>query len=345
MTPEERKALRGVVSRVWKLSASTVAPPRLTLPESEGAAAAMRMFKSSQDALGKAVLPLVGLQGQVNAMFRSSAFQDIMQKQARVVESAARLVSGIDLSFLDNAAKALGNFIEQQSSWLELLGPAMAAMRASFYPPNLRSIHGLTFDLVETVVMSEGIPLYGVPRTATAEALIRADGPRERRDILGARWKSISVDCRGLIDSCSSKATPSSVGYARAALDALDAGHSEAAQALAASIIDTVVREYFGSDRYKYTPQRNGKRTTDAYYELAARDLLAFAPIWQTYQQFEPANGDKVPTTFSRHATAHAVSRRQFSRRNAIQSLMFACSLLYRIDEKSGLLRYSSERK
>lgn len=55
--------------------------------------------------------------------------------------------------------------------------------------------------------------------------------------------------------------------------------------------------------------------------------------MWQAYQQFDPANGDKIPGTFSRHATAHTVSKRQYNRRNAVQALLFACSLIFRFNE------------
>ncbi|WP_127125601.1 hypothetical protein [Georgenia sp. SYP-B2076] len=75
--------------------------------------------------------------------------------------------------------------------------------------------------------------------------------------------------------------------------------------------------------------------TTVANDEFTVREYIAFAPMWQTYQQFFATNGDKVPARFSRHATAHAVSAHQYSRRNAEQALMFACSLLYRLGEEA----------
>lgn len=61
--------------------------------------------------------------------------------------------------------------------------------------------------------------------------------------------------------------------------------------------------------------------------------------MWQTYQQFWVDEGDAVPTTFSRNATAHTVSRRQFNRRNTVQALVFATSLLYFLDEQASRRR------
>ena len=128
------------------------------------------------------------------------------------------------------------------------------------------------------------------------------------------------------------------IGCPVAALNALDAGHAAAAQALAGSLVDAILSSYFGKDRYKYTPDRKGKRTKDAYDEFSVRQFIAFAPMWQTYQKFFVTDGDKVPMTFSRNATAHTVHPRQFNRRNAVLGLMVACSLLCRLDEEARVL-------
>ena len=60
-------------------------------------------------------------------------------------------------------------------------------------------------------------------------------------------------------------------------------------------------------------------------------------------EQFFVADGDKVPMTFSRNATAHTVSARQFNRRNAVQGIMVACSLLYRLDEEARALEVAKD--
>lgn len=109
-----------------------------------------------------------------------------------------------------------------------------------------------------------------------------------------------------------------------------------AAQALAGSLIDSLLTAYFGKNRYQYTPDKNGKRTTKAYEEFTVRQFVAFAPTWQIYRQFWVDEGDTVPTTFSRNATADTVSRSQFNRRNTVQALLFATSLLYFLEEQAS---------
>lgn len=185
-------------------------------------------------------------------------------------------------------------------------------------------------------MLADGIALYGLPRVTVSEAIIRAESAAKRREILGRRWRTISADCREVLDGCGSQPVAPYVPFALGALDALDSGHTAATQALAGSLIDTLLTAYFGKNRYLYTPDKKGNRTTDAFDEFNVRQFVAFAPMWQTYQQFWVTDGDAIPTTFSRNATAHAVSRRQFSRRNAVQALMFATSLLYFFDEQAS---------
>ena len=122
------------------------------------------------------------------------------------------------------------------------------------------------------------------------------------------------------------------------ALDALDAGHTEAAQALAGALLDSMVNSYFGKDRYLYTPDKRGKRTNEAYDEFTAHEYIALAPIWQAWQKFFPDEGLPVPNTFSRNATAHTVSTKQYSRRNAVQSLMIVSGLIYFFDGEARRL-------
>jgi hypothetical protein len=102
------------------------------------------------------------------------------------------------------------------------------------------------------------------------------------------------------------------------------------------SLIDSLLTAYFGKDRKNYTPDKRGKRTTKAYEAFTIRQFLAFAPMWQVYQQFWAEDGDRIPATFSRNATAHSVSPRQFNQRNAIQAALFATSLVYFLDEQAS---------
>ena len=104
--------------------------------------------------------------------------------------------------------------------------------------------------------MADGIALYSIPQTSIAKALIRAETAAKRREILGRRRKAISADCRKAVEGLRSEAVATYAPFALAALDALDNSHTEAAQALTGSLIDSLLTAYFGKDRYKYTPAK-----------------------------------------------------------------------------------------
>lgn len=59
---------------------------------------------------------------------------------------------------------------------------------------------------------------------------------------------------------------------------------------------------------------------------------------WQAWQKFFPDEGLRVPHTFSRNATAHTVSAKQYTRRNAVQGLMIVSSLIYFFDREAQRL-------
>lgn len=318
-----------------QMIASSVLKPFLEARQAMVGNALNPVFEARQAIASNALKPLLDSQaawGTQLSAINSNIFNTAALQQPNLNLIAFQLTRTIDFGFNDTMAKAAEQFAAQQATWLSAIGPALANIRASFYPANLQDIEGLRLEQVEEVVMVDGIPLYGVPRASTAEALIRAESAGRRRDILGRRWKTISSDCREVATACMTPAVALYVVPAVSALDALDAGHTEAAQALAGSLIDAILRAYFKKDRYKFTPDRNGRRTKDAYDKFTIRQFIAFAPMWQAYQQFYVEDGDVVPNTFSRNATAHTVSPRQYNRRNAVQASMFACSLLCHLD-------------
>ncbi|OBY30504.1 hypothetical protein [Mycolicibacter kumamotonensis] len=296
---------------------------------------------SQQSKLADSLRPLLDPQGGWLPQFdriNSDLFKTHATTQEQFAKLGTNLAKTIDFGISDSVAKLAEQFTAQQASWLKTLEPTLEQFKKSFYPPNLRRIEDLAFGDVEKVVMADGIALYGVPRTSIAESLVRAESAAKRREILGRRWNAISADCRKVAERLSTTAVAPYKPFAMAALDALDNGHTEAAQALTGSLIDSLLTAYFGETRTKYTPAKNGKRTTEAYDEFTFHQFIAFAPMWQAYQQFWVQDGDRVPNTFSRNATAHTVSPRQFNRRNAVQALLFGISLLFFFDEQAARL-------
>jgi len=343
LTAAQREALQKSMESLRKLVLPKIDLPRFVLPEStlKGFAAISGIAERQQAILRDAMNPLLdshaAWQKQVT-IINSDIFKSSALAQSNINALTGQLFKNVDFGLSGSFAKLAQQVAAQQSAWIKTLGPSLERLRLAFYPSNLRPIAGLRWEEVESVVMVDGIALYGVPRTAIAEALIRAESASKRRDILGRRWKAISADCRASVAGCESEAVARHVPIAIKALDALNAGHTEAAQALTGSLLDSMVNTYFGKDRHLYTPDKRGKRTNVAYDEFTAREYIGLAPIWQAWQKFFPDEGLPVPHTFSRNATAHTVSTKQYSRRNAVQGLMIVCSLIYFFDGEAKRL-------
>jgi hypothetical protein len=339
LTTEQRDALRRSMENLRRslspkinFNFPTIKLPESTLNRISVASSLAAQHSKLFDSL-KPVLAAHDAWKKQFGLINSDIFKMHAANQTQFAKLSAQLTKNLDFGFSESLSKIIQQFAARQATWLKTLGPTLEKLKASFYPPNLLAIEGMYFVDVEKVVMADGIALYGVPGTAIAEALIRPGSAARRREILGRKWKAISVDCRIAMLACQSDAVAPYVSFAVAALDALDGGHTAAAQALVGSLIDSLLTAYVGKDRTNLTPNRKGTRTTSAYEEFTVREFIAFAPMWQAYQQFWVEDGDRVPTTFSRNATAHTVSARQFSRRNAVQGLLFACSLLYFFNE------------
>ncbi len=276
---------------------------------------------------------------------RDSRFSRAVTESSEMVNLGKKfqeLSNNIDFSALGDYSKWASRG-DREKSWFASFLPKFDELFSGLLPQNLREIDDITLREVEGVVMLGGIGLYNVPRTRTAEALVRAGSPSERRKILGDRWKSISADCRVAMGACDAQALAPYVSATLAALDALDGGHTQASQALIGSIADSILTSYLSDSRRFYTPSKSSTNI-NSYYELNVKKFIALAPMWQAYQQFWVKEGDRVPTVFNRNATAHTVSNRQYSRRNAVQGLLFVCGLITFLDELIKR-RESSQRR
>ena len=330
LTPAQREALRKSMESLRRLVMPKINLPNIVVPPAtfKNLEAFSGIAERQQEILGNAMGPFVE---QVSAI-SSDLFKSSPLGQASLNEISGRLYANVDFGLSDRVAEFAKQVAAQHSDWIKTVSPAIQRLQFSIYPANLRTIEGLRWEEVQSVVMVDGIALYGLPRTSIADALIRADSAAKRRDILGRRWKAISADCRAAVEGCKSQAVSSFVAMAVRALDVLDAGHTQAAQALAGALLDSIVNSYLGKDRYLYTPDKRGNRTNSAYDDFTAHEYIALAPVWQAWQKFFPEEGLPVPHTFSRHATAHTVSTRQYTRRNAVQALMIVGSLIYFLD-------------
>lgn len=202
----------------------------------------------------------------------------------------------------------------------------------SLLPPNLRSASKQikAVDVLDFVT-SDGIPLYLVPRASIGVRLLRADSAAARRQVLSDRFEALVDDCTAVIDGATDPAVAEAVHFVRDGIGALRGGHHASAQAIFTLVLDTLIMEFY-PDRKERTTITNRRRDDDAVPEvidqMALHQSYVWLPIWNAHMQFWKDKGDTVPYPYSRHASVHGASKRQYSKRNCIQVLMLVTSLV-----------------
>ena len=95
-------------------------------------------------------------------------------------------------------------------------------------------------------------------------------------------------------------------------------------QALLADVLSSLLAEQFDFSYRDYMHYWNGSKKLDSQKLIKEQDMrtiLAYLPVCSAWQHFN-RNSSLVPIEFSRHATAHPLTRRQFSKTNAAQGLL-----------------------
>jgi hypothetical protein len=270
--------------------------------------------------------PLMAMTIQMIEETQRSAFNP-----AWVAQIAAS-IPPVDTKFLHNAV-AMTRVMQAQQEQIAKIIQAALPLLDGMFPPNWKGVHGIETELIELIVLDEGIPLVAVPRAATVQLLIHAPDAQSRRSIVGRRWQSITTDCEASLSTYQRGDIADFVAFARKAVAALRGGHSEAAQALAANLLESLARQHFNADRIVIATAHKKKQRFEID-DYTIRFAFAIAPVWAAYSTFWPNSGDPVPRTFTRHASAHAVSTAQYSRTNTVIALMLVTSLLWVLEDQ-----------
>lgn len=222
----------------------------------------------------------------------------------------------------------------------KILSPEVfAAYRnlGKFLPENLAEVdEDVTLKQVLALVREDGIPLYFVPRSNIVRDLVYSDSASRRRDVLVECKELIFEDCRGVLNRISSEYALEKKFFILAGLNALENGHVEAAQALFTNTLDTVHQNFWGLNRQSRAAISNhaeGDELPQLIKNMNFLDVFVFAPIWNSHMKFFGHAGEEPPAEYSRHASVHGVSRRQYKLENCIQALMLVTSLLIYVDE------------
>lgn len=110
-------------------------------------------------------------------------------------------------------------------------------------------------------------------------------------------------------------------------------------------MLDTLILEFYPDreQRRKITNRKPNDGVPEIIAEMGLREAYVWLPIWNAHEQFWKDRGDVVPHTFSRHASVHGASKRQYSKRNCVQVLMLVTSLIGYADQLAKRYRATDE--
>lgn len=211
-----------------------------------------------------------------------------------------------------------------------------------FYPANWGSLADDTNDVsaAVSVMHDEGIPLAWVPCPQIAAALVSAPDATARTGILDLRAPEIREDCLAVLDQVVDPDLKALADLTRQAIGALGTT-PEAAQALAANVSETFLREanrrgrMFGASFGYFKAEKVTRRITSVKDVSTVNELriaCVLTPALLALASYNPGT-DPVPTTYNRHATAHTADPAQYTRANAVIAVMLATSFLRQAQE------------
>ena len=180
------------------------------------------------------------------------------------------------------------------------------------------------YGLLEQLILDEGLALAWVVEPDLLTQLLTAESESERREMLAKHWEEVTDHCCKLLDKVTSQKLAEWRGFALKVAHALRHDNPEAAQALAASLIETML-----VDNFTYDGKRERmKRENRPQISLGAISRgIVYGGLWGVFLKFR-TDRDPIPSRFSRHASAHAVSTAQYTLTNSVIAFMHVVAYL-----------------
>lgn len=226
----------------------------------------------------------------------------------------------------DRLAAISKQSFEAWNSVLKDIGDQLEKNLQDAMPDNCRHEARRVLDEATPIVKDSGIPLMWVPEASIVTDLLDAPDEGARFRLLAAADRLISTAAEDVLTGVTSPRLAKHAEFAAEAITALRSGHPKAAQALAGSLLDTVLFDVFAK---KPTSAKNAFDIDTEEATLAElRFALTVGAVPRACQNFHVEQGDPVPYYFNRHATVHSVGDVQYTHANAVVGCMLVASLL-----------------
>ena len=192
-------------------------------------------------------------------------------------------------------------------------------------PSNWDGIKMKDYGLLEQLLLDEGLALAWVVEPDLLTQLLTAESASKRREMLAEHWEEIIDRCYRLLEAITLPALAEWRGFALNIAAALNSGHAETAQALAVSLIETMVIKDFG---WKKKSKKMAKEKQPEMTPETIHRCVVYSGLRGVFSHFPPDDEAKIPSKLNRHASAHAVSTTQYTLTNSLIAFMHVVAYL-----------------
>ena len=189
----------------------------------------------------------------------------------------------------------------------------------------------IDFDLAESILNTEGIPLVWVPRAEIITSMLAASDRIARLQVLVDHREEVLHDCREALHRITHTSFTEQLPLAERVVAALEAGFDEPAQALAVTVTETAVAATISGSYGKVKKQVH--LNFDQIPYTLMRIQAALAPIGVFYTSWYAHENKPRPEELSRHVTVHAASTGHYTEANALVAVMLMSSVLCALQE------------
>ncbi|GAA4339651.1 hypothetical protein GCM10023086_74800 [Streptomyces venetus] len=226
---------------------------------------------------------------------------------------------------------------ESRNQAFRLAGSTLWERLQDLDPENWREDQLRRLDMLS--IMEEGIPLVWTPSADVIRDLLDAPDAPARRKVLEQQATAVIEHCRTVLSHVVRDDLAAEADFLTDCLDSISSGKYAAAQTLASSVLDTVLRAMVRAD-----PSLQGRKGRFHFESLAAKlpkaspDTLvgqfrAYCVHTSIHKAYEPYFGPPVPEEYNRHATAHAAGPTQITLANALAAVMLAVGMVRELEE------------
>ncbi|NEK96615.1 hypothetical protein GCU67_20950 [Modestobacter muralis] len=184
---------------------------------------------------------------------------------------------------------------------------------------------GIEIEDVTAVIQDDGIPLVWVPPAAVVDEVLDAPDRGARVSVLLSHTDELLRDCRRVLADVNADRLQRQLPLAPRALDAIEQGHHEAAQALAVVVTDATIAGWIIGKFEKLEKQVHFDPEETPFDEWRLK--AAVAPLRNFKQRYFAGQGTR-PTGLNRQVTVHYAEADHFTKGNALIACLLMTSVL-----------------